>query len=205
MEIKFKKWLQSTTRRMGLRCANCSTTTTSLWRRNNQGETVCNACGLYFKLHGVNRPLAMKKDAIQTRKRKRKGETLPKLTLSASSAASVGGAGGGGHVTVTSSLPPNPLPAPSTSSVAANHYAAASIMKGYQQAQAQAQGHESPPTTATTTNNSGHHHPHADHIKTEHSAMTGNYSLTYYAWLRGELSRLSRSLRSCSMYIILYI
>ena len=52
---------------MGLRCANCSTTTTSLWRRNNQGETVCNACGLYFKLHGVNRPLAMKKDAIQVR------------------------------------------------------------------------------------------------------------------------------------------
>ena len=56
---------QSTTRRLGLRCANCSTTTTSLWRRNNQGETVCNACGLYFKLHSVNRPLAMKKDAIQ--------------------------------------------------------------------------------------------------------------------------------------------
>ena len=53
---------------MGLRCANCSTTTTSLWRRNNQGETVCNACGLYFKLHGINRPLAMKKDAIQVRR-----------------------------------------------------------------------------------------------------------------------------------------
>jgi hypothetical protein len=29
------------------------------------GEPVCNACGLYFKLHGVNRPLAMKKDSIQ--------------------------------------------------------------------------------------------------------------------------------------------
>ena len=37
------------------------------------GEPVCNACGLYFKLHGVNRPLAMKKDSIQTRKRKPKG------------------------------------------------------------------------------------------------------------------------------------
>ena len=37
------------------------------------GEPVCNACGLYFKLHGVNRPHAMKKDSIQTRKRKPKG------------------------------------------------------------------------------------------------------------------------------------
>jgi len=59
-------------RRQGLSCSNCQTTTTTLWRRNNQGEPVCNACGLYFKLHGVNRPLAMKKDGIQTRKRKPK-------------------------------------------------------------------------------------------------------------------------------------
>ena len=59
-------------RRVGLQCSNCSTNTTTLWRRNNQGEPVCNACGLYFKLHGVNRPLAMKKEGIQTRKRKPK-------------------------------------------------------------------------------------------------------------------------------------
>lgn len=50
------------------------TTTTTLWRRNNEGEPVCNACGLYFKLHGVNRPLAMRKDGIQTRKRKPKSK-----------------------------------------------------------------------------------------------------------------------------------
>lgn len=43
-----------------------------MWRRNNEGEPVCNACGLYFKLHGINRPLAMRKDGIQTRKRKPK-------------------------------------------------------------------------------------------------------------------------------------
>ncbi|XP_047106396.1 transcription factor GATA-5-like [Schistocerca piceifrons] len=59
-------------RRCGVSCANCNTTTTTLWRRNNNGEPVCNACGLYFKLHNVNRPLSMKKDGIQTRKRKPK-------------------------------------------------------------------------------------------------------------------------------------
>ncbi|KAL0281327.1 UNVERIFIED_CONTAM: hypothetical protein PYX00_002348 [Menopon gallinae] len=57
-------------KRAGLQCTNCKTMTTSLWRRNALGEPVCNACGLYFKLHGINRPLAMKKDSIQTRKRK---------------------------------------------------------------------------------------------------------------------------------------
>ncbi|XP_072175420.1 uncharacterized protein [Diadema setosum] len=62
----------SGSRREGITCANCHTSTTTLWRRNKDGEPVCNACGLYFKLHGVNRPLAMKKDGIQTRKRKPK-------------------------------------------------------------------------------------------------------------------------------------
>ncbi|XP_053602063.1 transcription factor GATA-6-like isoform X2 [Plodia interpunctella] len=59
-------------RRVGVTCANCRTANTTLWRRNNNGEPVCNACGLYYKLHNVNRPLSMKKDGIQTRKRKPK-------------------------------------------------------------------------------------------------------------------------------------
>ncbi|XP_033123351.1 transcription factor GATA-4-like [Anneissia japonica] len=62
----------SGSRREGIACANCRTSTTTLWRRNKEGEPVCNACGLYYKLHNVNRPLAMKKDGIQTRKRKPK-------------------------------------------------------------------------------------------------------------------------------------
>lgn len=40
-------------RRTGVVCANCNTTTTTLWRRNNSGDPVCNACGLYYKLHNV--------------------------------------------------------------------------------------------------------------------------------------------------------
>ncbi|KAM8867994.1 GATA binding protein 1a isoform 1-T2 [Synchiropus picturatus] len=57
-------------KRAGTLCANCHTSTTTLWRRNASGEPVCNACGLYFKLHNVNRPLTMKKEGIQTRNRK---------------------------------------------------------------------------------------------------------------------------------------
>lgn len=57
---------------MGTFCANCKTSTTTLWRRNTSGESVCNACGLYYKLHNVERPLTMKKDGIQTRNRKLK-------------------------------------------------------------------------------------------------------------------------------------
>ena len=52
-------------------CSNCGTGTTTLWRRIKEGSCiVCNACGLYYKVHGVDRPVHLKKDNIQTRKRK---------------------------------------------------------------------------------------------------------------------------------------
>ncbi|ELK33920.1 Erythroid transcription factor [Myotis davidii] len=61
-------------KRAGTQCTNCQTTTTTLWRRNASGDPVCNACGLYYKLHQVNRPLTMRKDGIQTRNRKASGK-----------------------------------------------------------------------------------------------------------------------------------
>eukprot|EP00095_Tigriopus_kingsejongensis_P000706 maker-scaffold58_size443543-snap-gene-3.20 protein:Tk00706 transcript:maker-scaffold58_size443543-snap-gene-3.20-mRNA-1 annotation:"gata-binding factor 2" len=60
----------NTQRRQGTQCSNCNTTTTTLWRRNGTGEPVCNACGLYYKLHGNSRPISMKKENIQSRNRK---------------------------------------------------------------------------------------------------------------------------------------
>nr|XP_057941530.1 transcription factor GATA-5 [Doryrhamphus excisus] len=92
--IKPQKRLQTTSRRAGLCCTNCHTSTTTLWRRNAEGEPVCNACGLYMKLHGVPRPLAMKKESIQTRKRKpkmpkNKSATAPPTASDSSSPSSL--------------------------------------------------------------------------------------------------------------------
>ncbi|KAK3912393.1 GATA-binding factor A, partial [Frankliniella fusca] len=78
----------SASRRQGLSCSNCATRTTSLWRRNTAGEPVCNACGLYFKLHGINRPLAMKKDSIQSRKRKPKSSSTKSVVQPGGAAVS---------------------------------------------------------------------------------------------------------------------
>lgn len=50
-------------------CTNCQTKTTPLWRRNPEGQPLCNACGLFLKLHGVVRPLSMKTDVIKKRQR----------------------------------------------------------------------------------------------------------------------------------------
>ncbi|KAL0961940.1 hypothetical protein UPYG_G00333660 [Umbra pygmaea] len=67
----------------GVFCANCLTTKTSLWRKNANGGYVCNACGLYQKLHSTPRPLNIIKQnngeqIIRRRTRKRLNpDTMP--------------------------------------------------------------------------------------------------------------------------------
>ncbi|KAG5974186.1 hypothetical protein E4U55_000074 [Claviceps digitariae] len=74
-------------------CTNCFTQTTPLWRRNPEGQPLCNACGLFLKLHGVVRPLSLKTDIIKKRNRGSGpsgsgGSARPRKNASGSAAAS---------------------------------------------------------------------------------------------------------------------
>lgn len=61
-------------------CSNCRTTTTPLWRRDPQGHPLCNACGLFLKLHGSVRPLSLKTDVIKKRNRNSSATQASKMT-----------------------------------------------------------------------------------------------------------------------------
>lgn len=54
-------------------CVLCGATVTSLWRRIG-GTSVCNACGLYYKLHGRMRNVNRGTNVIRKRIRKKKEE-----------------------------------------------------------------------------------------------------------------------------------
>lgn len=55
-----------------VQCFNCKTLKTPLWRRDPEGNTLCNACGLFQKLHGTMRPLSLKSDIIKKRNTKKR-------------------------------------------------------------------------------------------------------------------------------------
>ncbi|KAI9760388.1 MAG: phosphatidyl inositol kinase [Chaenotheca gracillima] len=63
-------------------CQNCTTSTTPLWRRDEIGSVLCNACGLFLKLHGRPRPISLKTDVIKSRNRvKSSGQGQKKKNL----------------------------------------------------------------------------------------------------------------------------
>ncbi|WFD30674.1 Sodium- and chloride-dependent GABA transporter 1 [Malassezia sp. CBS 17886] len=74
-------------------CWNCQTTTTPLWRRDAEGNALCNACGLFQRLHGVMRPLSLKTDVIK--KRNRGGTSGGKDLRRRAQGGAAGGAQGG--------------------------------------------------------------------------------------------------------------
>lgn len=69
--------------RLGQTCENCGTSQTPLWRKDRDtGVVLCNACGIYLKTHGRNRPL---------------GTSRHRQTPAERNQHHVGSHGGGGH------------------------------------------------------------------------------------------------------------
>ncbi|KAF7349835.1 GATA zinc finger domain-containing protein [Mycena venus] len=53
----------------GPECNHCHTRQTSVWRRDKAGNQVCNACGVYQRFCGKERPLSLKRNRVKPRAR----------------------------------------------------------------------------------------------------------------------------------------
>lgn len=67
-------------------CINCKTSNTPLWRRDENGQPLCNACQLFRKLHGADRPVSLHNSVIKKRNRTRNKEATGKKGSSRSQA-----------------------------------------------------------------------------------------------------------------------
>ncbi|GAA6062897.1 hypothetical protein JCM10212_004346, partial [Sporobolomyces blumeae] len=97
-------------------CANCGTDKSPLWRRNVLGQYECNACCLYYKAHGHQRPKKVVDRAIgEARVRKRKseatGEPLEPLSVPSAKRSRPNGA----PLPLQHPLGPSPLQQPTFS------------------------------------------------------------------------------------------
>ncbi|WFD19528.1 hypothetical protein MCAP1_001760 [Malassezia caprae] len=87
-------------------CTNCGTKVTPLWRKGANGGLLCNACGLYQKLHRADRPVRYRADVIRKRSRYdgRPRDTLDKSpSAEATSSQNVGDASMTSQDTMSSS------------------------------------------------------------------------------------------------------
>ncbi|KAF9151889.1 hypothetical protein BG015_006086 [Linnemannia schmuckeri] len=78
-------------------CSNCKTTLTPLWRKDDAGEILCNACGLYYKLHHIHRPISLKRNVIRRRSRYEGGKAAATAAAAAAAAAANVNASSQGH------------------------------------------------------------------------------------------------------------
>lgn len=75
-QIETAGTLPSKSKQENFSCHNCETKATPLWRRDDDGNPLCNACGLFYKLHGTKRPLKLKTDFIKRRNRQQEPPQL---------------------------------------------------------------------------------------------------------------------------------
>ena len=68
-------------------CTNCKTTLTPLWRKDDAGDILCNACGLYYKLHHIHRPISLKRNVIRRRSRYDNGKSPAAVAAHAKAAS----------------------------------------------------------------------------------------------------------------------
>ncbi|KXT14238.1 hypothetical protein AC579_7561 [Pseudocercospora musae] len=127
-------------------CANCQTSVTPLWRRDESGSVLCNACGLFLKLHGRPRPISLKSDVIKSRNRVKTSQ--PKKR------DSQGGQDGNGLINTNgyAAAHPDAAHAPATINGHQHGFPMGSMT-----------GHMGEPALGSRSNTPGLHHQHSNH------------------------------------------